>query len=95
MNENSFNPRILCPTKLSFKVGGVIKDFHNKQKLKQHMTPSHHYKRISKEFCTEKMKANKTMKGQAAGNQGGKKTRNQRKTLMQLYTIKLLNNKNN
>jgi hypothetical protein len=27
---------------------------------------SHHYKRFFKEFCTQKMKANKTMRGQAA-----------------------------
>jgi hypothetical protein len=29
------------------------------------MTPSHYYKRFSKEFHTQIMKANKTMKGQA------------------------------
>jgi hypothetical protein len=28
----------------------------------------HHYKRFFKEFCTQKMKANKTMKGQAIPN---------------------------
>jgi hypothetical protein len=32
------------------------------------MTPTHHYKIFSKEFCTQKMKANKTMKGQAIPN---------------------------
>jgi hypothetical protein len=32
------------------------------------MTPSHHYKRFFKEFCTQKMKANKTMGGQAVPN---------------------------
>jgi hypothetical protein len=32
------------------------------------MTTVHHYKRLSKEFCTQKMKANKTMKGQAVPN---------------------------
>jgi hypothetical protein len=37
-NENNFNPRILYPPKLSFKIDGVIKAFHNKQKLKQYMT---------------------------------------------------------
>jgi hypothetical protein len=34
LNENNFNPKILYPAKLSFK----IKAFHNKQKLKQYMT---------------------------------------------------------
>jgi hypothetical protein len=34
LNENNFNPRILYPSKLSLKIDGVIKVFHNKQKLK-------------------------------------------------------------
>jgi hypothetical protein len=38
MNENNFNPRILFPLKLSFKIDEAIKVFHDKQKLKQHMT---------------------------------------------------------
>jgi hypothetical protein len=35
LNKNNFNPRILYPAKLSFKMDGAIKVFHNKQKLKQ------------------------------------------------------------
>jgi hypothetical protein len=31
----TFNPRMLYPAKLSFKINGVIKIFHDKQKLKQ------------------------------------------------------------
>jgi hypothetical protein len=65
LNENNFNPRILYPAKLSFKVDGAIKVFHDKQKLKQNMTTKPPLQRFSKEFCTQKMKANKTMKGQA------------------------------
>jgi hypothetical protein len=38
LNENNFNPRILYPAKLSFKIEGTIKVFHDKQKLKQYMT---------------------------------------------------------
>jgi hypothetical protein len=38
LNENNFNPRILYPEKLSFKIDGAIKVFHDKQKLKQYMT---------------------------------------------------------
>jgi hypothetical protein len=38
LNENNFNPRILCPAKLSIKIDGTIKVFHDKQKLKQYMT---------------------------------------------------------
>jgi hypothetical protein len=37
LNENNFNPR-LYPAKLSFKIGGTIKGFHDKQKLKQYVT---------------------------------------------------------
>jgi hypothetical protein len=36
-NENNFNPRILYTAKLSFKIDGAIKVFHDKQKLKQYM----------------------------------------------------------
>jgi hypothetical protein len=38
LNENNFNPRILYPAKLSFKIDGAIKVFHDKQKVKQYMT---------------------------------------------------------
>jgi hypothetical protein len=38
LNENNFNPRILYPARLSFKIDGAIKVFHDKQKLKQYMT---------------------------------------------------------
>jgi hypothetical protein len=38
LNENDFNPRILYLAKLSFKIDGAIKVFHNKQKPKQYMT---------------------------------------------------------
>jgi hypothetical protein len=30
LNENNFNPRILYPVKLSFKIDGAIKVFHDK-----------------------------------------------------------------
>jgi hypothetical protein len=38
LNENNFNPRILYLAKLSLKIDGTIKVFHDKQKLKQYMT---------------------------------------------------------
>jgi hypothetical protein len=56
MKENNFNPRILYPAKLSFKIDGTIKVFHDKKKLKQYMTTKPHYKRFFKGFCTQKMK---------------------------------------
>jgi hypothetical protein len=37
LNENNFKPRTLYPAKLSFKIDGAIKVFHDKQKLKQYM----------------------------------------------------------
>jgi hypothetical protein len=38
LSENNFNPRILYPAKLSFKIDEAVKVFHDKQKLKQYMT---------------------------------------------------------
>jgi hypothetical protein len=34
LNENNFNPRMLHSAKLSFKIDGAVKLFHDKQKLK-------------------------------------------------------------
>jgi hypothetical protein len=68
LNENNFNHRILYPEKLSFKIDGAIKLFHDKQKLKQYMDISPPLQIFSKEFCTQKVIVNKTMKGQAIPN---------------------------
>jgi hypothetical protein len=38
LNENNFNPRILNPAKLSFKIDRAIKVFHDKHKLKPYIT---------------------------------------------------------
>jgi dTDP-4-dehydrorhamnose 3,5-epimerase-like enzyme len=38
LNENNFNFRIFYPAKLSLKIHGTIKVFHDKQKLKQYKT---------------------------------------------------------
>jgi hypothetical protein len=38
LNENNFSPRILYPAKLSFKIDGAIRIFHDKQQLKQYVT---------------------------------------------------------
>jgi hypothetical protein len=38
LKENNFNRRILYTGKLSFKLDGAIKVFHDKQKLRQYMT---------------------------------------------------------
>jgi hypothetical protein len=60
LKENNFSPKILYPAKLSFKIDAAIKVFHNNQKLKYDHQESGFYK----ELCTQKMKANKTMRGQ-------------------------------
>jgi hypothetical protein len=62
---------ILSRAKLSFKIDEAIKVFNDKQK--QYMTTKSTHKRFFKEFCTQKMKANKTMKIQAVPNQRRKK----------------------
>jgi hypothetical protein len=38
LNKSNFHARILYLAKLSFKIDRKIKIFHNKQKLKQHLT---------------------------------------------------------
>jgi hypothetical protein len=46
LNENNFKFRVLYPAKLSFKIDGTIKVFHDKQKLKQYMTTKPPLQRI-------------------------------------------------
>jgi hypothetical protein len=75
LNENNFNPRILYPAKLSFKIDEAIKVFHDKQKLKQYMTQRQNYKGFFKGFCTQKVKPNITMKGQAVPNYRKRKSK--------------------
>jgi hypothetical protein len=60
LKENNFSPTILYSAKLSFKIDGAIKVFHNKQKQKYDHQDSGFYK----ELCTQKMRAHKTMRGQ-------------------------------
>jgi hypothetical protein len=62
-------------TKLSFKIDGTIEVFHDNQKLKQYVTTNHHYTRFFKGFCTQKVKPNITMKGQAAPNYRKRKSK--------------------
>jgi hypothetical protein len=38
LNGKKFKPRTLYPAKLSFKIDGAIKVFHDKQKLKKYTT---------------------------------------------------------
>jgi hypothetical protein len=73
LNENNINPRIVYPVKLSFKIDVEVKVYQYKQKLKQYMITKSPCKRFFKEFCTQTMKTNKTMNGQAVPNQRRKK----------------------
>jgi hypothetical protein len=50
LNENNCNPRVLYPAKLSFKIEGGIKIFHDKQKLKQYMTTNPSLQKILKKI---------------------------------------------
>jgi hypothetical protein len=69
LNENNLNPRILYPAKLSSKIHGAIKFFHDKQKLKQYMTIKPPLQKILQGILNNtEIKANKTMKGQAIPN---------------------------
>jgi hypothetical protein len=68
LNENNFNPRILYTEKLSFKVDGAIKVFHDKQKLKEYVTTRPPLQNILQGICTQKMKAFRIMTGQAVPN---------------------------
>jgi hypothetical protein len=95
LNENNYNPRIFYTVKLSFKIEGSIKVFHDKQKLKQYMITKPPLKRFFKELYTQEMKAYKGMKGQAVQTTGEEKARKHSVTLIQLHTIKPLNNKDN
>jgi hypothetical protein len=64
LNENNFCPRIL-----SFKIDGAIKIFHRDR----NNTIYDHYRRFYKEFCTQKMKGNKTKRRQEVSNYRGRK----------------------
>jgi hypothetical protein len=45
------------------------------------MTTNHHYKRFFKEFCTQKVKANKTMRGQAIPNHRRRKGKKEKSNI--------------
>jgi hypothetical protein len=73
LNENNFNPRIFYPAKLSFKIDGAIKVFHDKQKLKQYMTTKPPLQKILQGILHTENESIKTMKEQAVPNNRRKK----------------------
>jgi hypothetical protein len=86
LNENNFNPRRLYPAKLSFKIEGAIKIFHDKQKLKQHMTMKPPLQKILQGILHAEHESKQTTRGQEVSNRRRRKTKNQRVTLTQLHT---------
>jgi hypothetical protein len=75
LNENNFNPRKLCSAKLSFKIDGAIKVFHDKQKLKQYMTTMPPLREILQRIPHTEVKANKPCKGRQYQTIGEEKAR--------------------
>jgi hypothetical protein len=67
-NENNFDPRMVYPAKLAFKIDGAIKVFHDKQKLKRYMTTKTALQKILQGILHTKMKPYKTMKGETRPN---------------------------
>jgi hypothetical protein len=65
LNENNFNPRILYPAKLLFKIDRAIKAFHDKQNLKQCMTKKLPLQKILQGILHTE---NETQHNQWAGN---------------------------
>jgi hypothetical protein len=68
LKENNFSPKILYPAKLSFKIGGAIKIFHDKKKLKQYMTTKPPLQKILQGILHTEDEENKTMRGREVSN---------------------------
>jgi hypothetical protein len=92
LNENNFHPRILYPAKLSFKIDGKIKVYHDKQKLKQNMTTKPPLQKILQGILHTDNESKQNHEGQYQTT-GEEKARKLRVTLFQLHMIKLLINK--
>jgi hypothetical protein len=91
LNENNFRPRIVYyPAKLSFEIDGAITIFHDKQKLKQYVTTMPPLQKILQGILhrEDESTQNHERKYQTTGEE---KTRTQRVALIQLHTIKPLN----
>jgi hypothetical protein len=63
LNENNFNHKILYSAKLSFKIDGAIKVFHDKEKLKQYMTTKLPLQKNHQGILHTENETNKTMTG--------------------------------
>ena len=56
LKENNFQPSLLYPAKISFKIDEEIKTFQDKQKLKEFMTTKLALEKIHKEIKHKKEK---------------------------------------
>jgi hypothetical protein len=95
LNENNFNPRILYPAKLSFKINGAIKVFHDKQKLKQYVTTKPPLQKILQGILHTENESKQNHERIGSIKPQEKKRQESRVILTSLHTIKPLNNKNN
>jgi hypothetical protein len=95
LNENNFNPKILYPAKLSFKIDGTIKVFHDKQKLKQFMTTKPLIQKILQGILHIENESKQNHQSTGSTKPQEKERQGNTVTLIQLHTIKPLNNKNN
>jgi hypothetical protein len=75
LNENNFNPRILYPAKLSFKIDIAIKVFHDKQKLKEYMTTKPPLQKILQGILHTESETQHNHEGQAVPNYRKRKSK--------------------
>jgi hypothetical protein len=94
LNESNFNPMVLYPEKLSFKIDGAIKVFHNKQKLKQYMTTKPPLQKILQGILHTENESKQNHDKQAGPNYRRRKD-NQSESNTNSAAHKPFNNKNN
>jgi hypothetical protein len=95
LTENNFSPRIFYPTKLSFKIGGAIEFFHDKQKLKQYMTTKPPLQKILQGILHTESESKQNHERAGSTKPQEKRGKKVESTLIQLHTIKPLKNKDN
>ena len=70
MKEKNLQPRLLYPARISFRFGGEIKSFTNKQKLKVQYHQTSYIRNVKGTFLSEKEKVTtrnmKIMKGKTS-----------------------------
>jgi hypothetical protein len=97
MNENNFHPRILYLAKLSFKIDGAIKVFHDKQKQKQYMTTKTPLQKILQGILHTEDESKQNHGGQAVPNHRRRKDKESESNIdlaAHNQTLKQLNDRN-